>query len=493
MSDCSSLIESEDPRSSVVPQRSPRRRWSRLIPFSALPAVCICLDCLLVIATSLLTGIAYHSFYAIEGFGRIYTFLGVGVLTAALFTALLAARGNYQPHELMNWQRQVRQISTAWLFTFLLLSFVAFYLKTTAFYSRGATLTFFISGWALLGIWRFYINRSLARAMVEGGFAEKRIILIAEQDQLNIPNLANELYRYGYQTVQTYKLSSLSSSAIASMQLSETVTAILEKSRKESIDGLFLLVSWSDIMALELLHERIRPLAIPVYLLPDRNIAHLQRYRFVSAGVGWIAELKRAPLSATERVFKRTLDLMLASLALITLAPLLVLVAASIKLLSRGPVLFMQTRNGFNGRPFRMCKFRTMFVLEDGPIIQQATKDDPRVTWLGRLLRRTNLDELPQLFNVIVGQMSLVGPRPHAAAHNSEYERLIANYAYRYHVKPGITGWAQINGYRGETRTLDLMEKRVELDRWYIENWSYWLDLKIILRTLVLGLQPNAY
>ena len=244
---------------------------------------------------------------------------------------------------------------------------------------------------------------------------------------------------------------------------------------------------------LELLLERLRPLAIPVYLLPDRNVAHLQRYRFVSAGVGWTAELKRAPLSATERVFKRTLDLILASLAIVALAPLLALVAALIKLGSRGPVLFMQTRNGFNGRPFRMCKFRTMFVLEDGPIIQQATKNDPRVTRLGRLLRRTNLDELPQLFNVIAGQMSLVGPRPHAAAHNSEYEKLIANYAYRYHVKPGITGWAQINGFRGETRTLDLMEKRIELDRWYIENWSYWLDLKIILRTLVLGLQPNAY
>jgi Undecaprenyl-phosphate glucose phosphotransferase len=470
------------------------RRWSRLIPFSALPAACICADCVLIIATSLLAGIAYH-FLSVDSFGPVYEFLGVGVLTAALFTALLAARGNYQPHELMNWQRQMRQISTVWLFTFFLLSFVAFYLKITSSYSRGATLTFFISGWALLGIWRFSISRLIARAMVEGGFAEQRIILIAEQDLLNIPSLANELYRYGYQILQTYKLSSPSSSAtaIASMELSETVSAILEKSRKESIDGLFLLVSWSDPQALELLLERLRLLAIPVYLLPDHNVAHLQRYRFVTAGMGWIAELKRAPLSSTERVFKRTLDLVLASLALVTLAPLLALVAASIKLVSGGPVLFMQTRNGFNGRPFRMCKFRTMFVLEDGPVIRQATKDDPRVTWLGRLLRRTNLDELPQLFNVIAGQMSLVGPRPHAAAHNSEYERLIADYAYRYHVKPGITGWAQINGFRGETRTLALMEKRVEFDRWYIENWSYWLDLKIILRTLVLGLQPNAY
>ena len=492
MSNYSSLIECEDPRSSAVPQRPPRRRWSRLIPFSALPAAGICSDCLLIIGTSLLAGIAYH-FLSVDGFGPVYEFLGVGVLTAALFTALLAARGDYQPRELMNWQRQVRQISTVWLFTFLLLSFVAFYLKTTASYSRGATLTFFISGWVLLGIWRFSISRLIARAMVEGGFAEQRIILIAEQDQLNVPSLANELYRYGYQTLQTYKLSSLSPSAIASMQLSETITAILETSRKEPIDCLFLLVSWSAPEALEQLLERLRPLAIPVYLLPDRNVAHLQRYRFVSAGVGWTAELKRAPLSATERVFKRTLDLVLASLAIVALAPLLALVAALIKLGSRGPVLFMQTRNGFNGRPFRMCKFRTMFVLEDGPIIQQATKDDPRVTRLGRLLRRTNLDELPQLFNVIAGQMSLIGPRPHAAAHNSEYEKLIADYAYRYHVKPGITGWAQINGFRGETRTLDLMEKRVELDRWYIENWSYWLDLKIILRTLVLGLQPNAY
>ena len=143
---------------------------------------------------------------------RIHTFLGVGVLTAALFAALLAARGNYQPRELMNWQRQVRQISTVWLFTFLLLSFVAFYLKTTASFSRGATLTFFIFGWVLLGVWRFSISRLLARAMVEGGFAEQSIILIAEQDQLNVPSLANELYRYGYQTLQTYKLSSLSSS-----------------------------------------------------------------------------------------------------------------------------------------------------------------------------------------------------------------------------------------------------------------------------------------
>jgi undecaprenyl-phosphate galactose phosphotransferase/putative colanic acid biosynthesis UDP-glucose lipid carrier transferase len=138
-------------------------------------------------------------------------------------------------------------------------------------------------------------------------------------------------------------------------------------------------------------------------------------------------------------------------------------------------------------------KFRTMHVLEDGDSIRQATRADPRVTRLGRWLRRTNIDELPQLLNVLRGDMSLVGPRPHAVAHNSEFEKLIANYAFRNHVKPGITGWAQVNGYRGETPTADLMAKRIELDLWYINNWNVSLDITILFRTLTLGLQPTAF
>ena len=141
-----------------------------------------------------------------------------------------------------------------------------------------------------------------------------------------------------------------------------------------------------------------------------------------------------------------------------------------IKLDSKGPVLFTQTHNGFNGRSFRIFKFRTMSVFEDGPQIRQATRNDPRVTSVGRWLRRTSIDELPQLFNVLGGSMSLVGPRPHAVAHNTEYERIVANYAFRYHVKPGISGWAQVNGFRGETSTVKLMEKRVELDLWYVSK-----------------------
>jgi undecaprenyl-phosphate galactose phosphotransferase/putative colanic acid biosynthesis UDP-glucose lipid carrier transferase len=175
-------------------------------------------------------------------------------------------------------------------------------------------------------------------------------------------------------------------------------------------------------------------------------------------------------------------------------SPLLVIVAALVKLDSPGPVVFRQRRNGFHGSEFDIYKFRTMTVMEEGDDVVQAKRNDPRVTRVGRLLRRTSIDELPQLFNILKGDMSVVGPRPHAVAHNNRYERLVADYATRHNVKPGVTGWAQVNGLRGETPTLDLMAKRVEFDLWYIDHWSFWLDVSIMLRTMWLVFrQPNAF
>jgi undecaprenyl-phosphate galactose phosphotransferase/putative colanic acid biosynthesis UDP-glucose lipid carrier transferase len=180
--------------------------------------------------------------------------------------------------------------------------------------------------------------------------------------------------------------------------------------------------------------------------------------------------------------------------ALVALLPLMLITALLIKLDSPGPALFKQKRDGFNQQVFNIYKFRTMHVLEDGPGVKQAIRNDPRVTRLGRWLRKSSIDELPQLFNVIRGDMSLVGPRPHAKCHNSEYEKLIAYYAFRHHVKPGLTGWAQVNGYRGETRRVEQMQRRVEHDLWYINNWSPWLDLRILLQTVVVALwQDTAY
>jgi putative colanic acid biosynthesis UDP-glucose lipid carrier transferase len=172
--------------------------------------------------------------------------------------------------------------------------------------------------------------------------------------------------------------------------------------------------------------------------------------------------------------------------------PLFLITAVAVKLDSSGPIIFRQRRSGFNSKEFVIFKFRTMTVLEDGPIITQACRDDLRVTRIGRFLRRLSLDELPQLYNVLRGDMSLVGPRPHALAHDDEYKVHIANYAFRHHVKPGMTGLAQVNGLRGETASLEQMVERVKFDLWYINNWSPGLDLNILLRTCFEVLRDRA-
>jgi putative colanic acid biosynthesis UDP-glucose lipid carrier transferase len=166
------------------------------------------------------------------------------------------------------------------------------------------------------------------------------------------------------------------------------------------------------------------------------------------------------------------------------LMPFIAVIALAIRLESSGPAMFLQTRVGFNGRTFRIYKFRTMSTCEDGPVVVQATRNDKRVTHLGNLLRKLSIDEVPQLLNVLRGEMSLVGPRPHAIAHDNEYDRLIATYAIRHKIKPGITGWAQVNGFRGETPEIGMMKQRVESDIWYIEYWSLWLDIRILLLTM---------
>ena len=200
------------------------------------------------------------------------------------------------------------------------------------------------------------------------------------------------------------------------------------------------------------------------------------------------------PFWGINGVIKRASDLVLASAILLLIAPLMLAIAIGVKLSSPGPALFKQRRYGVDGREIVVYKFRTMTVLEDGVAIRQATRDDPRVTPFGAILRRYSLDELPQFINVLQGRMSVVGPRPHAVAHNELYRKLIKSYMIRHKVKPGITGWAQVNGYRGETGDIDKMRARIEHDLDYLRNWSLRLDLKIILKTLFVVLKPqNAY
>jgi putative colanic acid biosynthesis UDP-glucose lipid carrier transferase len=216
-----------------------------------------------------------------------------------------------------------------------------------------------------------------------------------------------------------------------------------------------------------------------------QNFAPISRSLYVEAGA--------KPVYA-RGVVKRLLDLVIAVPALIVLSPLLLLLAILIRSGSEGPAIFRQTRLGLHGAPFQIFKFRTMTVLENGPVVQQAVKNDARVTKVGRWMRRLSLDELPQLLNVIKGEMSLIGPRPHALAHDRHYGRAIDGYDLRQTVRPGISGWAQVHGHRGATMTISEMRERLAYDVWYARNASFTLDLKIIARTFgeVLG-QRNAY
>jgi putative colanic acid biosynthesis UDP-glucose lipid carrier transferase len=190
------------------------------------------------------------------------------------------------------------------------------------------------------------------------------------------------------------------------------------------------------------------------------------------------------PFTGTNELVKRVSDVVLASIILVLISPVLLMLWVGVKLSSPGPAIFKQKRNGLDGEEIVVYKFRSMRAMDNGPVVQQATKDDPRTTKFGAFIRRTSLDELPQFINVLQGRMSIVGPRPHAVAHNEQYRQMIKAYMVRHKVKPGITGWAQVNGHRGETDTIEKMQARVEYDLEYLRNWSLGLDLQIIARTV---------
>jgi Undecaprenyl-phosphate glucose phosphotransferase len=480
-------------RNNRVDSRFASTRRRIVLPVKLVEPAVFTADVVFVVGASVLGGLAY-SWSFLGNVGDLQLFFGIGVLIAVYCSSFLAARGCYRIKSLIHFRRQLREITAAWLSVFFILMSVAFTLKIAEAFSRGSTLTFFVGGWGSLLLWRGYVASYLADSLAHGGFAERNVILIGERAQLSSSAVLRDLRHCGYKPVNTFTVTDgeIGSSGMAP-SLRSSLNSVIETARHETVEDIFLLIGWDRSRCIQNILSFLSVLPIPVHLVPDQNVARFLGYSMVHVGATWMAELRREPLTQGERALKRSLDVILAGAALILLSPMMLIIACFIRLDSAGPVLFKQTRNGFNGKSFSILKFRSMRVLENGPVIRQATRNDPRVTQFGHVLRRTNLDELPQLFNVLRGEMSLVGPRPHAAAHNNEYEQRIATYAFRYHVKPGITGWAQVNGYRGETRTVALMEKRVEHDLWYINNWSIWLDVKVLLRTLAPGLQRSAY
>jgi undecaprenyl-phosphate galactose phosphotransferase/putative colanic acid biosynthesis UDP-glucose lipid carrier transferase len=264
--------------------------------------------------------------------------------------------------------------------------------------------------------------------------------------------------------------------------------------REQRADEILVAVGWNNTELLQTVKSRLSVSAVPARLVPDRALTPvLERGRVWRPRPMLTVELQRAPLSNAERRAKRVFDFVLACTALVVLSPIMAMAAAAVRWDTPGPVLFRQRRTGFDGEKFSIFKFRTMNVMEDGAHVVQARRDDARITRTGAFLRRTSIDELPQLFNVLRGEMSLVGPRPHAVCHDQHYQKLISEYVFRFHVKPGITGWAQVHGCRGEISRLEDMEHRLALDLWYVRNWSFQTDLRIIIRTCFEIMRQDAY
>lgn len=272
-----------------------------------------------------------------------------------------------------------------------------------------------------------------------------------------------------------------------------TINDMLVMAKAGQIDNVLVTLPMRAENRIQSIMTELGDTTASVYIVPDFFVFELLHSRWSEVGGLPVVSVFESPLYGVDGVAKRCLDIAIAILGLIFVSPILLICALLVRSSGPGPIFFRQKRYGLDGREILVWKFRSMRTCDNGPVVKQATKDDPRVTPIGRILRRTSLDELPQLFNVIAGNMSLVGPRPHANAHNEHFRKLIRGYMLRHKVKPGITGLAQVEGSRGETDTVEKMQMRIDLDHRYIREWSLWLDIKIILRTFWVVFHKEAY
>ena len=446
-------------------------------------------DALIILAMSDFSAYLYHR-YVLDQSVRLVEYSALAAIVAALFIAIGKSQDLYETSELLNFKAQTRQVALNWIIVLLFVASVGFAMKVSAVFSRGAVSMFIGLGLCALVGSRISWRILLADGMAVRRFSGRKVAFITNE-RTSETGISEALARHGLTLEQRFTLPADIKNKEGFKRIIANVVSSIRGSEIEEIVVSDDLQHWPDLNDILL---DLRSLPLPISLVPAGPTADLFRLQPRMIGNVVAIELQRGPRSLLERAIKRVMDLVISASALIFLLPLMLLSAAAIKLDSPGPVIFRQRRSGFNGRKFYIYKFRTMTVQEDGDTVTQASRNDRRITRIGSLLRRTSIDELPQLFNVLRGQMSIVGPRPHAVAHDVHFEKLVGKYAYRHHVKPGITGWAQVNGHRGITPTVAEIDERTKCDLWYIENWSILLDLKIIVMTTIEVLRgENAY
>ena len=465
------------------------------VPCAAIGALFASVDGATIVLASLVGATGYQ--FLISGAPwNLHFHIGAGIAAALLYLLIGRSSGFYQVTEIFSsGRRDVFGVLWQWLMTSLLLSLLAFLFRIGIEFSRGSIICFFVVALGSLAVSRRLMKTCLSWAVREGRVQGRRVLLIGLRDELAAISQADLLCRFGLSEVARVALPNGGdwSLAIGKRMLASLDEALLT-ARDQGAEEIVLALSWNDTRSIELIRDRLRRSPLPVQLLPDQKVRYLIENPAFAVNRSLSIEIQRMPLSRLEQFAKRILDIVGASAALLLCLPVMLVTALAIRLDSPGPVLFCQRRSGFNAKRFLIFKFRTMIVMENDATVSQATQHDPRVTKLGRVLRATSVDELPQLINVLLGDMSLTGPRPHAVAHDDQYGKILADYAYRHHVKPGITGWAQVHGCRGNTAEVALMQKRLDMDLWYISNWNLGLDVVILFRTFAEVLRHrNAY
>jgi len=452
----------------------------------------------------------------------------IALIAVVLYLLVSHLTGLHRRSDTSSADREMTAIAATWGLTVLALILLGFVTRSSHEFSRGVMIGWFALTPALIGLERMSM-RIIQRGLLRRGVGVRRVAIagwndLGRQTEANIvsqPALGLEVVGFYDDRRETRDVDDAASidhsdaSSVchvgdaagvgdtdtptrwqipASEPLSGSLTDLVATARRGEIDTILVTLPMRAEDRIRFLFDQLSDSTVSVYIVPDFFVFELLHSRWTDLGGLPAVSVFENPLYGVDGLVKRIADLVIATAALAAAAVPMLAIAILVKLSSSGPVFFRQRRYGLDGREILVWKFRTMRACDNGPVMKQATKGDPRITQIGAILRRTSLDELPQLFNVIDGSMSLVGPRPHANAHNEQYRSLIRGYMLRHKVKPGITGLAQVNGCRGETETVDKMERRVDWDHQYIRSWSIWLDLKIMFRTLlVVWKQEQAY
>ena len=397
----------------------------------------------------------------------------------------------YQTWRGVSLWKELSTILSTWTFVWLFLFAGTFVLKVGSHFSRGWIIMWYAIGAGMLITARIMI-RLILRYFRYLGFNTRSICLIGTS-QCGEPVYDHiiKAKSAGFHVKAVFGDIKNAHSTIPKGSIEEAVTWL----NSNNIDQVWFALPADKINTMREICSEINNLSVDIRYVPDIYTFQLINHSIIEIAGLPLVNLSVSPMDGVNKIIKRIEDITFAAAILLIISPIMLLIAIAVKATSKGPVLFKQARHGWNGDIITVWKFRTMYVHHEPPgKITQAQKHDSRITPLGRFLRRTSLDEFPQFFNVLQGRMSIVGPRPHAVEHNEFYEKQIQSYMQRHKVKPGITGWAQINGYRGETKNLEQMAKRIEYDIYYIENWSLQFDIKIIILTIFKGfIDKNAY